>query len=70
MKKKKLNRFPDYEWVDTHDVATFGTNVWIRKDQRALIIVFPTGQQLHFKPEEEIPSALIIRDEKPNPTNS
>ena len=53
---KKKSRFPDYELVDMTDVVTFGTNVWIRKDKKALIIVFPTGQQLHFKPEEEIPT--------------
>lgn len=54
MKKKKLPRFPDYERVKMDEVITFGTNVWIRKDKRALIIVFPAGQELHFKPEEEI----------------
>ena len=52
----KSSRFPDYELVTTKEkeIVTFGTNVWIRKDKRALIIVFPAGQELHFKPEEEI----------------
>ena len=56
MKKesKKVKRFIDYERIEMKDVVTFGTNVWIRKDRRALIIVFPAGQELHFKPEWEI----------------
>ncbi len=54
MKKNKKPRFPDYELVDMKDVITFGTSVFMRKDKRALIIVFPAGQELHFKPEEEI----------------
>lgn len=48
--KKKI-RFPDYEPVDTSGVITFGTTVFIRKDKKALIIVFPCGQELHFAPE-------------------
>lgn len=54
-KKKKKPRYPDYELVTTKEsgVVTFGTNVWIRKDRQALIIVFPAGQEIHFKPEEE-----------------
>lgn len=54
MKKKKFSRFPDYERVNTDNVCTFGTSVYIRKDKLALIIVFPAGQELHFKPENEI----------------
>lgn len=54
MKKKKIARFPNYTLVNTKDVVTFGTNVFIRNDKRALIIVFPAGQEMHFKPEEEI----------------
>lgn len=53
-KEKKKPRFPDYERVDTDEVITFGTSVFIRKDKQALIIVFPAGQKLHFKPEQEI----------------
>ena len=52
--KKKTPRFPNYELVDTSEIVTFGTNVWIRKDKQALIIVFPCGNELHFKPEYEI----------------
>ena len=48
------SRFPDYEKVDTKDMVTFGTNVFIRKDRQALIIVFPAGQELHFAPESEL----------------
>ena len=51
---KKKSRYPDYERVNTDDVATFGTSVFIRKDKQALIIVFPAGQELHFKLMEEI----------------
>ena len=54
MKRKTPPRFPDYERVKMDEVITFGTVVFIRKDKRALIIVFPAGQELHFKPEEEI----------------
>lgn len=54
MKKKKQNRFPDYDIVEMEGVVSFGTNVWIRKDKLALAIVFPCGQTLHFKPEDEI----------------
>ncbi len=54
MKKKKQKRFPDYERVDLKDIVSFGTNVWIRNDKRSLVIVFPCGQELHFKPEDEI----------------
>ena len=52
--KKKNSRFPDYDLVDLKEVITFGTNVWVRKDKLALVIVFPCGNQLHFKPEDEI----------------
>ena len=56
MKKKKIKTplFPDYERVNTDDVITFGTSVFIRKDRQALIIVFPAGQELHFMPEQEL----------------
>lgn len=56
MKKKKQKRFPDYEIVDLNErgIISFGTNVWIRNDKRALVIVFPCGQELYFKPEDEI----------------
>ena len=54
MKRKTKPRFPDYDRVDTKDVVTFGTSVFIRKDRQALIIVFPAGQEMHFKPEQEI----------------
>lgn len=52
--KKRNPRFPDYTLVTTKEsgIITFGTNVWIRKDKLALIIVFPTGQELHFRPVE------------------
>ncbi len=57
-KQKKSPRFPDYERVEMKEVITFGTTVFMRKDKRALIIVFPAGQELHFMPEEEISKIL------------
>ena len=57
MKKnqKKNPRFPDYERVklEMEDIITFGTSVFIRKDKKALKIVFPTGSILTFAPEDE-----------------
>jgi hypothetical protein len=53
-KVKKPARFPDYERVKMDGVVTFGTTVFIRKDKQALLIVFPAGQTLIFKPENEI----------------
>ena len=52
--KKKINRFPDYERIDMPDIVTFGTSLFIRKDKRALKIVFPAGQIATFAPEEEL----------------
>lgn len=63
-KKKKVARFPDYERVDTTDVVTFGTSIFMRKDKRALIIVFPAGQEMHFAPEDEIANARIKANPK------
>lgn len=54
MKKKKTPRWPDYERVQMDDVVTFGTTVFIRKDKRAIKIVFPAGQTMTFAPEDEI----------------
>ena len=57
-KRVKKSRFPDYDLIaPTEEVITFGTSVFIRKDKKALIIIFPAGQELHFKPEDEIKSA-------------
>lgn len=53
-KKLKKAKYPDYERFDTDDKVTFGTSVFIRKDGRALMIIFPAGDILHFKPENEI----------------
>ena len=46
-------RFPNYEKVDLGEVITFGTSIFVRKDKRALIILFPCGSELHFEPENE-----------------
>jgi len=51
---KKVARWPDYEVVKMEDVVTFGTTLFIRKDRRALKVVFPAGQTVTFCPEEEI----------------
>ena len=54
-KKKKTPRFPDYDLITTPEsgIITFGTNLFLRKDKRGLIIVFPAGQELHFAPEND-----------------
>ena len=31
------------------------------KDKRALIILFPAGQELHFKPEQEISTPTLAK---------
>lgn len=57
MKKKKRQPrkgFEDYEIVKMDDVTTFGTTLFMRKDKRALKIVFPAGQMVTFCPEDEI----------------
>ena len=53
-KHKKAPRYPDYERVIMPDVVTFGTTVFMRKDKRALLVVFPAGQEMIFAPEDEI----------------
>lgn len=54
-KKKKTSRpgFENYDLVVMPDVVTFGTNLFMRKDKRALKIVFPTGQIATFAPLNE-----------------
>lgn len=56
MKKKKKPRpgFENYELVEMPDVVTFGTSLFMRKDKKALKIVFPAGQMVTFCPEDEI----------------
>ena len=58
MKQKKNKKprpgFEDYERVEMGKVVTFGTTLYIRKDRRALKIVFPAGQMVMFAPEDEI----------------
>lgn len=51
MKKQRgKDRFPNYDPVDLQNIVTFGTQVWIAKDTKSLIIVFPCGNELHFEP--------------------
>jgi len=54
--KKKIPRkgFENYELVKMPDVVTFGTNLFMRNDNRALKIVFPAGQMVTFAPMDEI----------------
>ena len=56
MKRKKQPKpgFEDYDLVDMPDVVTFGTSLFMRKDKKALKIVFPAGQMVTFVPEKEI----------------
>jgi hypothetical protein len=65
-RKKKQPRpgFENYELVKMPDVVTFGTSLFMRKDKRALKIVFPAGQMVAFAPEEEIKDE---RESNPNP---
>lgn len=53
-RKINKNRFPDYERVKPEDmgIVTFGTSLWIRKDNMAIKIIFPTGQEVDFRPVE------------------
>lgn len=53
MKKNKKPRFEGYDLVDMSDVVTFGTNLYMRKDNLALKIVFPAGQIATFAPLDE-----------------
>lgn len=54
MKKKKQSRYPDYDMVNLGGTITFGTNLFLRKDKRAIKIIFPCGDVLTFAPEDEI----------------
>ena len=49
--------FENYELVATKDIVTFGTSVYIRKDKKALRIVFPSGQVMTFCPVEAEPES-------------
>lgn len=51
MKKKKISRFPDYSRIDTGDIVTFGTSVYIKRDRTGFLILFPTGSILKFEHE-------------------
>ena len=59
---KKKPRFPDYEVVPMKDVITFGTVIFMRKDKRAIKIVFPAGQSVTFAPEDEIKIMKTLKD--------
>ena len=59
MKKKKTPRWPDYDLVDLKDVVTFGTSIYMRKDGRALRVIFPAGQGFLFAPTDEIENEKI-----------
>lgn len=52
MNNKKSVKFPDYNKIDTGDIVTFGTTVWVRKDGLDVMIIFPTGMQLHISDRE------------------
>ena len=71
MKKnqKKSPRWPDYERVDLGSVITFGTTLFMRKDKRALRIVFPAGDSIMFAPEDEIAAEINIANYERQPTS-
>ena len=53
--KIKKTRWPDYELVELPEgTITFGTSLFMRKDKKALRILFAAGQSVTFCPEEEI----------------
>lgn len=52
---KKTAKFFNYnnnvwERVDTTDVVTFGTSVWIGKNDNEILIIFPAGDKLQLIP--------------------
>lgn len=53
MKSKKKVRWPDYEVVDMGKTVTFGTSLFLRKDGKALRILFPAGESVTFAPLDE-----------------
>lgn len=54
MKKKQPRKgFENYELVDTSDIVTFGTSVFMRNDGQAIKVVFPAGQIMTFAPLDE-----------------
>lgn len=53
MKKKPRPGFEDYERVNTDNLVTFGTTLFIRKDGQALKIVFPAGTVATFAPVDK-----------------
>ena len=57
-KKKGRAGFENYDLVEMPDVVNFGTFLYMRKDERALKIVFPTGTVATFAPLEENPALL------------
>lgn len=52
MKKQKVDRWPDYERVDLGSTVTFGTSIYMRKDKRAIRILFPAGESIMFALED------------------
>ena len=57
-KGKPLKGFEDYTIVDTDDVVTFGTTLYLRNDGKALKIVFPAGKMCTFAPVDEEPEEV------------
>ena len=54
MKKKKA-RWPDYDVVKLPEgTVTFGTTLFMRKDNQAIKIVFPCGNTVTFCPQDEL----------------
>lgn len=53
-KREKQPKWPDYDLVNIDDIVSFGTSLYLRKDRKALRIVFPTGQMCTFAPLDGI----------------
>lgn len=63
MNKKKPTRWPDYKIVDLGGTVTFGTSIFMRKDQKAIRILFPAGESVTFAPLDEIERNDALKQE-------
>ena len=57
---KKKSRFKGYEKIDMKDVVSFGTTLFLRKDGKAIKIVFPCGTTATFAPTETVKKIIGV----------